>query len=132
MAPLVKPPTEGDLLKLDIDKNYTREVVMLVEGTAYPLGTILGQFTAGDDAGKYGHSPDAAADPDVGSQLAAGVLLHAVDATDAERTAVIIKRGPVIVARGMLVFDASVDDETKRAAKLAQLTALGIVARQDA
>jgi len=31
----------------------------------------------------------------------------------------------------MLVFDASVDDDTKRAAKIAQLTSLGIVARQN-
>lgn len=131
MAPLVKPPTEGDLLKFDLGKNFTREVVTLLAGSSYPLGTVVGQFTSGANADKYGHSPDAAAEPDVGNQVAAGVLIEAVDATDGDRTGVIIKRGPAIVARGMLVFDASVDDDTKRAAKIAELTSLGIVARQN-
>lgn len=132
MAPLIKPPSEGDLLKLDLDKNYTREVVTLKSGTDYKLGAVLGTFTSGADAGKYRMSRHAAADPDVGDQVAAGVLIEAVDATDGDRTGVIIKRGPAIVSRAMLVVDASVDDAPKRAAKIAQLTALGIVARDAA
>lgn len=131
MAPLVKPPSEGDLLKLDLDKNYTREVVTLLAGTAYALGSVLGQFTDGADAGKYALSPDEAADPDTGEQVAAAVLIQVVDASEGDATGVVIKRGPAIVARGMLVFDASVDDADKRAAKIAQLTTLGIVAREN-
>lgn len=131
MAPLIKPPTEGDLLKLDLDKNYTREVVTLLAGTAYALGAVLGQITEGDDAGKFALSPDEAADPDLGHQVAAAVLIQAVDASEGDATGVVIKRGPAIVARGMLVFDASVDDAGKRAAKIAQLTTLGIVAREN-
>lgn len=131
MAPLVKPPTEGDLLKLDLDKNYTREVVTLLAGTAYALGSVLGRFTDGANEGKYVLSPDEAADPDTGDHVAAAVLIQAVDATGGDATGVVIKRGPAIVARGMLVFDASVDDADKRAAKIAQLTTLGIVAREN-
>lgn len=131
MAPLVKPPTEGDILKLDLDKNYTREVVTLLAGTNYAIGAVLGQLTDGDDEGKYTLSPATAADPDTGEQMAAGVLIQAVDATDGDATGVIIKRGPAIVSRGMLVFDASVDDAAKTAAKIAELTTLGIVAREN-
>jgi hypothetical protein len=45
---------------------------------------------------------------------------------------VVILRGPAIVSKAALVFDASVDDATKRAAKHAQLTALGIIPRDTA
>lgn len=126
MAPLIKAPTEGDLLKLDLDKNYTREVVTLLAGTNYQLGSVLGQITTG---GKFKLSTDTGAD---GAQTAAGVLIEAVDATGGDRTGVIIRRGPAIVSRAMLVFDASVNDATKRATKIGQLTALGIVARDAA
>ena len=129
MAPLVKAPVEGDLLKFDLNHNYTREAVTLLEGTNYPIGAVLGR---NGTTGKYKLSQDDAADPDVGDQVAAGVLIEPVDATDGDRTGVIIKRGPAIVSRGELVFDASVDDGTKEAAKIAQLTAIGIVTRQNA
>ncbi|KPQ06193.1 MAG: Bacteriophage lambda head decoration protein D [Rhodobacteraceae bacterium HLUCCA12] len=131
MAPLVKAPTEGDLLKLDLDKNYTREAVTLLAGTDYEIGSVLGQFTSGDNDGKYALSPNAAGEPDTGEQVAAGVLIQAVDASDGDATGIIIKRGPAIVARDMLVYDDSVDDSTKVEAKLAQLTTLGIVAREN-
>jgi hypothetical protein len=41
-------------------------------------------------------------------------------------------RGPAIVSKAGLLFDASVDDAAKTAAKHAQLTALGIVPRDAA
>lgn len=126
MAPLTKAPTEGDILKFDLNKNFTREVVTLLEGTDYKIGSVLGRITTG---GKYKLSTNTGSD---GAQTAAGVLIEAVDATDADATGVIIKRGPAIVARSELVFDASVDDGTKEAAKVAQLVALGIVARDNA
>ena len=126
MAPLVKPPTEGDILKFDLDKNYTREVVTLLEGTNFPIGAVLGRVAA---SGKYKLSAASGSD---GAETAAGVLVEAVDASDGDRTGVIVSRGPAIVAGGMLVFDPSVDDAAKRAAKIAELVALGIVARDTA
>lgn len=126
MAPLVKAPTEGDLLKFDLERNYTREAVTLLTGTDYKIGSVLGQISAN---GKYKLSTHTGSD---GAQTAAGVLIESVDATDGDRVGVIIKRGPAIVSRGELVFDASVDDGTKEATKIGQLTALGIVTRQNA
>ena len=126
MAALVKAPTEGDLLKFDLDKNYTREVVTLLTGTSYKLGSVLGQITA---SGKYQLSPDSGAD---GSQTAAAVLVEAVDATGGDKAGVVIKRGPAIVSRDELVFAATVNDATKIVTKIGQLTTLGIVARTTA
>ena len=43
------------------------------------------------------------------TQTAAAVLLYAVDATTADATAIILARGPAIVSKAALVFDATVD-----------------------
>lgn len=126
MPPLTKGPTEGDLLKFDLGKNYTREVVTLLTGTAYKLGDVLGQITA---SGKFQLSPNSGAD---GSQVGAAVLLEDVDATAGDRAGVVIQRGPAILSRASLRFHSSVDDATKTATKIAQLTALGIVVRNTA
>lgn len=126
MTTLSKAPTEGDLLKFDLDQNYTREVVTLASGTNYAIGSVVGQITA---SGKYQLSPATGTD---GSETAAGVLIAAVDATDADASGVIIKRGPVIVSKAELAYDSTVDDATKTAAKLAELSAIGIVARDAA
>ena len=126
MAPLTKAPTEGDILKFDLDKNFTREVVTLLEGTNYKIGSVLGRITASE---KYKLATATGSD---GAQNAGGVLIEAVDATDGDRTGVIIKRGPAIVAKSALVFDESVDDAPKTEAKLTQLVAMGIVARETA
>lgn len=123
MPPIVKAPTEGDLLKYELNHNYSREVVTLLAGTDYKIGSVLGQITTG---GKYKLSANTGAD---GAQVAAGVLVEAVNATGGDRTGVIIRRGPAILSSAELVFDTSVDDATKRAAKIAQLATIGIVVR---
>ena len=64
-----------------------------------------------------------------GAQTATAVLLHAVDATLADAVGIVVVRGPVIVSRAGLAYDATVDDGTKIAAKITQLAAAGIVAR---
>lgn len=58
MATLTKAPTEGDLLKFDLDKNYTREVVWLLAGTDYGLGSVLGEISSGtaSSAAKTGNT----------------------------------------------------------------------------
>jgi hypothetical protein len=99
--PLTKARTESDVIKHDYGKNYTREVVTLLAGTAYQVGSVLGRITTG---GKYKLATSGGSD---GAQNAAGVLVEAVDASGGDRTAVVIVRGPAIVARGQLVFDAS-------------------------
>ena len=126
MPVLTSAPTLGDLLKFELNASYTRETVTLKAGTSYPLGSVLGRITA---SGGYRLSPAAEVVGDEGAETAIGVLLEAVDATDAAVTGLIAARGPVILADTALVFDASVDQPAERAAKITQLAALGLVAR---
>jgi hypothetical protein len=126
MSVLTQPPTMGDLLKYEVNPNYTRETATLLAGTAYPVGAVLGRITA---SGKYKLATSGGAD---GAQAAAGVLLYAVDATGADATGIILARGPAIVSRAVLSFDATVDDAAKITTKLGQLVSLGIAARDTA
>lgn len=126
MAALTKPSTEGDVLKFDLDKNYTREVVTLAAGTNYKIGSVLGQVTA---TGKYKLSPLTGS---TGEQTATAVLIAAVDATSADAAGVVIRRGPAILAYDALVFDATVSNANAIATKVGQLVAAGLVVRKNA
>jgi hypothetical protein len=126
MSVLTQPPTMGDILKYELNPNFTRETVTLLAGSNYPVGAVLGRITA---SGKMKLSTSAGSD---GAQNAAAVLLYDVDATAADATGIVVLRGPAIVSKAALVFDASVDDTVKTAAKHAQLTALGIIPRDAA
>lgn len=113
----------GDVLKYEVNPNYTRETVTLLIGMPYPMGSVLSRITA---SGSYTLSPDTGTD---GSEVAAAVLLYAVDATLADAVGIVVARGPAIVSRAALAYDGSVDDADKIAAKLNQLSALGIIPR---
>ncbi|MCG6560661.1 MULTISPECIES: head decoration protein [Ruegeria] len=123
MPVLTQPPSMGDVLKYELNPNYTREVVTLAAGMPFPVGSVLGKITA---SGKHTLSSDAGSD---GAETASGVLLYAVDATLADAVGIVIARGPAIVSRAELAYDGSVDDAAKITAKLDQLAALGIIAR---
>jgi hypothetical protein len=126
MSVLTQPPVMGDVLKYELNPNFTRETVTLLAGTKYPVGAVLGRITA---SGKLKLSTATGSD---GAQTVAAVLLYATDAATADREAVVLLRGPALVAKAALIFDASVDDAAKTAAKHAQLTALGIIPRDTA
>jgi len=126
MTVLHQPATMGDVLKYEVNPNYTRETVTLLEGTAYPVGAVLGRITA---SGKYKLATSGGSD---GAQTASAVLLYAVDATGADAIGVVVARGPAIVSRAALVFDATVDDGAKIATKHGQLAAQGIIPRDTA
>ena len=74
----------GDLLKYELNPNYTRESATLLAGTNYPLGAVLGVVSA---SGKYTLSPATGTD---GSEVAAAVLLEAVDASAADVTGLVL------------------------------------------
>lgn len=126
MSVLTQPPTMGDVLKYELNPNFTRETVTLLAGTNYPVGAVLGRITA---SGKMKLSTATGTD---GAQTAAAVMLYAVDATEGDATGIVLVRGPALVSKAALVFDASVDDAAKTAAKHTQLTALGIIPRDTA
>ncbi|TAN60283.1 MAG: head decoration protein [Magnetospirillum sp.] len=126
MPTLTASPTLGDLLKFECHPGYCRETVTMKAGVSYPLGAVLGRITA---SGEYRLSPAAEVVGDEGAEVAVAILLQTVDATDGVATGLIAARGPVILADGALVFDASIDQAAERAAKVAQLSATGLVAR---
>ena len=126
MPVLSQPPSLGDLLKYELNPNYTRESVTLLAGTKYPLGAVLGEVTA---SGKYTLSPATGTD---GSETAAAVLLEAVDASAADATGLVLVRGPAILSKAQLTVDATVDDAAKLATKHGELIALGLVPRDAA
>ncbi len=123
MTVLTQPPSIGDVLKFEVNPNYTREVVTLLAGMPYPVGAVLGRIAA---SGKYTLATASGTD---GAETAIAVLLHAVDATLADATGIALARGPAIVSRAGLAFDASVDDDAKITAKLGQLAAVSIIPR---
>ena len=125
-TPLISPLSLGDLVKRESDPDYTRETVTLKAGAAYPLGAVLGRITLD---GKYTLSPHAAVTGSEGAEIACAVLLHPVAASDTDTQAVVLARGPVIVADRALAFDASVADATAQSLKHQQLAAHGIVVR---
>ena len=129
MNVLTSPATLGDLLKREFDPNYSRETIILKAGAAYPLGAVLGRVTAD---GKYVLSPAASTAGIEGAEIANAVLIEAVDATAADTPALVLVRGPAIVADRALVFDTSVADAASQSLKHQQLAAHGIVVRATA
>jgi hypothetical protein len=87
---------------------------------------VLGRVTA---SGKWKLATASGSD---GAQNAAGVLLYPVDARLIDAIGIVLARGPAIVSRAGLAYDASVSDAARITAKLGQLTALGIVPRDAA
>jgi hypothetical protein len=126
MTVLHQPALSGDVLKYEVNPNFNRETVTLLEGTNYPVGAVLGRITA---SGKYKLATSGGSD---GAQTASAVLLYAVDASATDAIGVVIARGPAIVSKAALIFDATVDDAPKTATKHGQLAALGIVPRDTA
>lgn len=129
MPVLTKPPTLGDLLKFELNGNYCRETITLKGGADYPLGAVLGKITA---SGKYRLSPAAQVVGDEGAETAVAVLIEAVDATAGDKIGLVVARGPAIVSKAALVFDASVDQAAEKDAKHAQLATAGVVPRETA
>ena len=123
MTVLQQPATTGDVLKYEVNPNFTRETVTLLTGTAYPVGSVLGRITA---SGKYKLATHGGTD---GAQTATAVLLYAVDATLADAVGIVVVRGPSIVSRAGLAYEATVNDAAKITAKIGQLAAVGIITR---
>jgi hypothetical protein len=67
-----------------------------------------------------------------GRQIADALLLQVVDATSADKQAVVLVRGPAEISNLGIVWPTAVDDAAKKAAVIAQLAAKGIVTRASA
>ena len=113
----------GDHLDQQVNPNSFRDGETVLAGMPYPVGAVLGRITA---SGKYKLATSGGTD---GAQTASAVLLYAVDATLADAVGIVVARGPAIVSRAALAYDATVDDGAKITTKIGQLAAVGIIAR---
>lgn len=123
--------TEGarDLAFLLSEANgyQSREVITIASGAGkLSAGTVLGKITA---TSKYWPSPNAQVAGKEGAETAIAVLGYEVDATSADVTDAVAITNDAEVKNLMLVFEATVNDATKRAAKITQLRAVKIKAR---
>ncbi|KIC42234.1 hypothetical protein RA27_02255 [Ruegeria sp. ANG-R] len=89
-------------------------------------GTVLGELDATE--GHFIPSPAAAVVGSEGAETAKAILAYGVDATTENVEVTIVDRDAEAKQR-MLTFDASVDDQPKTDAKIAQLDAVGIRVR---
>jgi hypothetical protein len=115
----------GDLLKYEAPNLYSRDRVTGASGQNLPLGMVVGIVIA---TGKFKRIDPSADD---GTQVAAGVLLQAVDATQTERDDGLIVARHAIVADHALAWPEAITDAEKLTA-IAQLKALGVIVRQGA
>ena len=100
----------------------SRELAVVVSGSgALSAGTVLGKITA---SGKYAPYDDDNAD---GTETAAGILTHAVDATSADAAATVIVRLAEVTST-LLVW-AGTNDAGDKTAGLADLAAKFVIAR---
>lgn len=104
----------------------SRDTVIIASGAGkLEAGTVLGQVTTSK---KHVVSPNAEVVGSEGAETAVAVLAYPVDATDADVEAVVVNKDAEAKIP-MLIFHASVNDNTKRNAKLTQLRSVGIKAR---
>ena len=123
MTVLSETQHAGGFLVWEVLRGFTRETVTLAAGSGKLLpGTVLGKVTTG---GKYTALAPGATN---GSQNAAGVLWAAADASDADRAAVVIVRGPAILNRSELTLPDGIT-EAQLTSLTTALTARGIVRR---
>ena len=115
-------PHDGGFLISQGNGDISRDAVTLARHSqTYASGTVLGEITISRKHTRY----DRAAED--GTETAKAVLLHAVDATAADATGVVIAR-LATVNRAELVFRDDQDD-TAQAAAIADLATRTIIAR---
>lgn len=117
-----KSPATSAVLKYEAEQGYSRKDITLVAGQNLSVGAVLGKITA---SGKFTAYDNDATD---GSQTAVAVLLNDTNASAGDVKTVAIVRHAIVSVAG-LVWGAGVTTQGEKDAALADLEALGIVAR---
>ena len=121
MTTLTEGRHTGEYIVSEANGTLSRDVVTLITGQNLQPGAVLGKITA---SGKYTLLAPAAGD---GSQAAAAVLFAEVNATAADKAAVVTARDTEVAVAG-LAWPAGITGGQKITAT-AELKALGIVIR---
>lgn len=86
MAILTESSHAGEFILSEANGNLSTEQIVVVSGQDLAAGTVVGKVTA---SGKYAAYSDGASD---GTEVAAGILFDAVDASAADAAGVIVER----------------------------------------
>lgn len=123
MATLNEGRHAGEFIgELAMGIGYHTETVTVLSGQVLSAGHVVGIVTA---SGKYVAYDNAGTDD--GRRTVAGILYDAVDATGADKTGVVLRRGPAMVNKNDLVWAAGID-AGEQATAIAALMTLGIKA----
>jgi len=114
MATQTEAKHAGEFIVSEGNGNISREGITVVSGQVLVVGEVVGKITA---SGKYKDYDNGAAD---GSEVAAGILYNAVDATGADADGVIVARLAEVESAGLTGSDAN---------GVADLLALNIIVR---
>lgn len=117
MTTVTEDNTLGDLLLVEVKPGWTKQKGVIDAGNL-ALGAVLAKV-----AGKYSQVDFGGAG---GAEVAVAVLAEPVDATLADKPGIVIARGAVVNVAA-LAWPVGATDPQKAAA-IAQLDALGIVA----
>lgn len=112
-----------EVILSEANGHRSRETVTVLSGQNLKQGAVLGQITSG---GKFKISDNRTPASD-GSQTAVAVLLEDCDASGGDKLAIVMRRDGEVKS-GLLNFVADATGGEKTAS-LAQLAAVGIVAR---
>lgn len=108
-------------IKYEAPQNYSRDDITVPSGTSLARNVVLGKITA---SGKYvGWAPGASD----GSEVVAGMLVDAVDASAADKPGVRLARHAIVASTGLVYVGTPTDNQ--KAAAVAALEAMGIVVR---
>ncbi len=118
MATKIEPNTLGDGIKWEAGGDYSRADAVIASGNKVVVLEVLGMITASE---KYVPLDPSASD---GSQVAAGIAVVAVDATDGDMPGAIIN-DQALVAMDNLVWPDGITAGQKTTA-IEQLGAIGI------
>lgn len=127
MTTLTEGRHPGEAILSEANFHRSRDNITIPAGTGVvPAGTVLGEVTA--NPGQFVPSPHAEVAGVEGAETAKAMNIHAVDATDADVSVAAITRDAELNG-ACLEFEATVDDDAKKATKSEQLAAAGIIVR---
>lgn len=116
-----EPRHPGEFIVTEASGTRSREQGVLASGNNLVPGAVVGQITADS---KYTELDPDASD---GSEVVAGVLYAAVDASSADADGVFIVRDCEVMTSALVLPDGITTPETLQA--IAEMKALGIITR---
>lgn len=123
MATLTEGRHNGEFIgELALGQGYHCDAVTVLSGQNLVAGAVVGIVTA---SGKYVAYDNAGTDD--GRRTVAGILVDAVNASAADATGLVLRRGPAMVNRTDLTWASGIDAAGQATAITAML-ALGIKA----